>query len=213
MPGLSLRMWCITFSPEGDISDERVEAFMGWLSKHAKRWRVITEMGEGIKKHLHAIVLFNQEKEKRNLRTSLETLFVMSNAEKGVFRAVRRKWGQVREALHGAWNHEYYSNYLHKNGSEKKYGGISEVVSDTWCSEEAEEHYVEPAQKDMVNGKFLELYKHWNGEKNLAAWVDSLVVDDVIDYAFIPVSGKKDFLRLFGLWAKARGRYQEKTDP
>lgn len=215
MPGLSLRMWCVTFSPEKDITSERVEDFLKWVSKHADRWRIITEAGEGIKKHLHAIILFKKEKEKRNLRRALETVFKMSQSEKRVFAAVRRKFGQVREALHGCYDHSFYADYLHKNGSEQPYKGISEVVDDNWVPEEAEPHYVEKEEKVQVNSKFHELYAHYNGEKNLAAWADGLVADDIIDTSFVPVNGEKRFWRHFGLWVKARnaGRHQGGADP
>ena len=159
---------------------------------------------------MHAIVLFKTEKEKRNLRRALETVFQMSQSEKKVFSAVRRKWGQLREALHGAYNHDYYANYLHKDGTDPKKGfSVSEVVDDNWVPEAAEDHYVDAKDTIQVNGKFHELYAHYNGEKNLAAWVDKLVFDDVIDYSFIPINGKKEFLRMFGGWATSRGRYQE----
>lgn len=213
MPGVTQRLWCITFSPKEDICDERVKKFWEWVKKHAEMWRIITEEGESIKKHLHAIVLFTHAKEKRNLRRSLEVLFGMSHDEKKVFAAIRRKFGQVREALHGAYDHSFYAKYLHKDGTEDK--GVSTCVEDTWDPELAEEHYV-PKEKDqvVVNSKFKELYEHYEGERNLSAWADKLVADDVIDTGFVPVNGEKRFWRHFGLWTKSKeaGRHQEGVD-
>lgn len=211
MPGVTQRLWCITFSPKEDISDERVKKFWEWVKKQGEMWRIITEEGEKVKKHLHAIVLFTQPKEKRNLRRSLEVLFGMSHEEKKVFAAIRRKFGQVREALHGAYDHSFYSEYLHKDGSQGK--GVSTCVEDNWDPELAEEHYVTKDQP-VVNSKFKELYEHYNGERNLSAWADKLVADDVIDTTFVPVNGEKRFWRHFGLWVKAKeaGRHQEGVD-
>ncbi len=214
MPGVTQRLWCITFSPKHDISDERVKKFWEWVKKHADMWRIITEEGPDVKKHLHAIVLFKHAREKRNLRRALETLWAMSQDEKKVFAAIRRKFGKVCEALHGAFDNTFYQDYLHKTGScpKQKYC-VSTEVEDTWDPELAEEHYVQP-DKVVVNGKFKELYEHYNGERNLSAWADKLVADDIIDTTFVPVNGEKRFWRHFGLWVKAKeaGRHQEGVD-
>jgi len=204
-------MWCITFSPKDDISDGRVKVFWEWVRRHGEMWRIITEEGENVKKHLHAMVLFKQEKTKFNLRRTLETLFKMDTEEKKVFAAVRRKFGQIREALHGAYDDSWYKNYLHKDGSD---GSVSTEIEDTWDPERAEDHYVAKEEDIVVNSKFKELYSHYNGEKNLSAWADSLVADDIIDTTFVPVNGEKRFWRHFGLWVRAKqaGRHQEGAD-
>jgi len=157
---LSTRAFLVTISTKGDVSRECESALVNHWSKTTAHAYVVREFGENGKLHLHAVLLYKEDRQSKKLHENFWARFVKPYHEDSI--------GRYAVKVQVCPGNKWYDEYLQK---EK---GVGSVLLDTYDREAALEFFPSPAvQEALVEAGKCKGVAAPHIESRVSAWTES----------------------------------------
>lgn len=164
---LEIQAFLVTLSPKEDIEDRVVQAMLKWLKQHCIMSYAVIEHGRSGKKHLHALMITKEPREKKRLHDDFW---------RKVARYHPTSIGSIAVKVQTAPGNDWYHDYLRKEE------GV-EIIKNDWDAERAERYFPTPEEQAFLMAAYKNKSVNAYYEDLKTKWIAMYPEDDTYESA------------------------------